>query len=145
MEARNPQYTNTGMIDLEINHPVHGWIPFTASPDDVDPLGPEIYSRAVAGEYGPIAAYVPPPPPPVVAPSRCTRGQGRLALLDAGHLIAVEAMIAGIADLTERMRAQIEYERETWERSNPFLQQMWANLGGTPEELDDLFTYAVTR
>lgn len=86
--------------------------------------------------------------PPVIVPtvpSRCTRGQGRLALLDAGHLIAVEAMIAGIADPTERMRAQIEYERETWERSNPFLQQMWANLGGTPAELDALFIDAVAR
>ena len=42
------------------------------------------------------------------------------------------------------MAAQIEYEADTWERSNAFLQQMWAGLGGTPEQLDDLFRMAVT-
>ena len=62
MDTRNVQYNVHGTIDCEINHPVHGWIPFTASPDDVEPLGLEIYSRAVAGEYGPIAAYQAPVP-----------------------------------------------------------------------------------
>lgn len=90
-------------------------------------------------EYDP-PAYI----APVVVPDSCTRGQGRLALLDAGKLLTVEAMISGIPDDVDRMRAQIEYERETWERANPFLQQMWANLGGTSEELDALFTTAVT-
>ena len=60
MSIRNLQYTATGSIDCEVNHPVHGWILFTASPDDVEPLGPEIYSRAVDGEFGLIAAYVQP-------------------------------------------------------------------------------------
>lgn len=42
------------------------------------------------------------------------------------------------------MAAQIEYEADTWERANPLLQQMWAQLGGTPEQLDNLFRLAVT-
>lgn len=80
-----------------------------------------------------------PPPPPT-----CTRRQGRLALLQAGHLVAVEAAISSIADPAQRMAAQIEYEADTWERDNAFLQSMWAQLGGAPEQLDDLFRLAVT-
>jgi hypothetical protein len=61
MEARNPQYNAFGTIDLEVNHPSYGWIPFTASPDDIN--GAAIYEAAIAGDFGPIAEYVPPAPP----------------------------------------------------------------------------------
>lgn len=44
-----------------------------------------------------------------------------------------------------RIRVGIEYEADTWGRSNAFLQAMWADLGGTPEELDDLFVLAATK
>lgn len=81
---------------------------------------------------------------PDVVPASCTRREGRLALLAHGHLAAVEAAIAAIPDPVERMAAQIEYEADTWERGNAFLQAMWAGLGGTPEQLDDLFRMAVT-
>ncbi len=85
--------------------------------------------------------YVPPPPE---VPATCARRQGRLALLQAGYLAAVEQSIATIADPVQRMAAQIEYEADTWERGNAFLQAMWAQLGGTPEQLDDLFRLAVS-
>lgn len=79
-----------------------------------------------------------------MVPQSCTRRQGRLALLQAGQLDAVETAIAAITDPVQRMSAQIEYEADTWERANAFLQAMWAQLGGTPDELDDLFMSAVT-
>lgn len=78
------------------------------------------------------------------APHRCTRRQGRLALLALGVLDAAESEIAAITDETERRAAQIEYEADTWERSNAFVQQLWASLGGTAEGLDDAFRLAVT-
>ena len=81
---------------------------------------------------------------PTPIPATCTRRQGRLALLQAGYLTAVEQSIASFADSAQRMAAQIEYEADTWERDNAFLQGMWAQLGGTPEQLDDLFALAVT-
>lgn len=83
------------------------------------------------------------PSAPVNAMS-CTRRQGRLALLSLGLLDVAEAAIAGIEDPAERRAGQIEYEAETWERSNLFVQQLWAGLGGTPEGLDDAFRLAVT-
>lgn len=143
MEARNPQYNSNGSIDLEIDHPSYGWIPFTAAPDDVESLGPTLYAQAIAGKFGEISPYVA-PEPVVVVPASCTRRQGRLALLNAGKLDAVETAIDAIADPTGKRQAQIEYDADTWERGNVFLQSMWATLGGTSEELDALFTLAVT-
>jgi hypothetical protein len=34
MNYRNPQLLANGGIDCEIEHPVHGWIPFTCNVDD---------------------------------------------------------------------------------------------------------------
>lgn len=34
MEWRNAKYDAAGTITCEINHPLFGWIPFTANPDD---------------------------------------------------------------------------------------------------------------
>jgi len=61
MNYKNPIYTENGAIDCEIEHPDYGWIPFTASPDDCEEHGRELFARISAA--GNIAAYVPPPPP----------------------------------------------------------------------------------
>lgn len=103
-----------------------------------DTAGPGWSYDPVSGEFSP------PPPQPEPVPQSCTRRQGRLALLGAGKLDAVESAIAAITDPTERMAAQIEYEADTWERDNAFLQAMWAQLGGTEQQLDGLFREAVT-
>lgn len=42
---RNAVHTESGAIDLEINHPRFGWIPFTASPDDQEDYGREIFNQ----------------------------------------------------------------------------------------------------
>lgn len=34
MEYRNAIYISNTVIDCEINHPIHGWIPFTCDPSD---------------------------------------------------------------------------------------------------------------
>lgn len=87
----------------------------------------------------------PEPEPDPVIPQVVTRRQGRLALLEVGKLDDVEAAIAAIEDPAERRAAEIEYEADTWERSNAFLQAMWAQLGGTEAELDDLFVLAASK
>ncbi len=103
------------------------------APDNVE-VG---WQRFADGTFTPYTA-------PAAVPSSCTRRQGRLALLNAGKLDAVETAIEAISDPTAKRQARIEYEADTWERSNIFLQGMWATLGGTSEELDALFTLAVT-
>lgn len=77
-------------------------------------------------------------------PKSCSRRQGRLALLAFGLDDDAEAAIAAITDPVQKREAQIEYEADTWERANPFLQRLWAQLGGTPQSLDEAFALAVT-
>lgn len=77
-------------------------------------------------------------------PHSCSRRQGRLALLMLGQLDSAEAAIAAMPDDADKRAAQIEYEADTWERSNTFLSALWAQLGGTPESLDAAFALAVT-
>lgn len=61
MTATNVKYTNNPlMLDMQIEHPVYGLIPFTAYKDDVEELSRELYQRAINGEFGDIEPYVEP-------------------------------------------------------------------------------------
>lgn len=60
MQVRNFVFTSGGAIDCEIDHPVYGWIPFTASPDDTEELGRTLYAEAISGQHGDISPYVAP-------------------------------------------------------------------------------------
>ena len=53
---RNAKHISEGRIDCEIEHPMHGWIPYTLNPADIknDDL---LASMALADD---VAAYVPP-------------------------------------------------------------------------------------
>lgn len=57
------------VIDCEVDFDdlVEEYIPFTASPTDFHGHGKEIYTRALAGDFGAIAAYESPPPPTLEA------------------------------------------------------------------------------
>ncbi len=48
MRFRNPERLPNGDIDCEVEHPVHGWVPFTASANDVEPYGVLIHGEAGA-------------------------------------------------------------------------------------------------
>lgn len=54
------KHNRFGGIDVFIVHPTYGEIPFTASPEDVEELGRELYQRALDGEFGGIEPYTPP-------------------------------------------------------------------------------------
>ena len=54
----NPVFKASGTIDMEINHPVYGPIPFTASSDDTEEHGRLLFADAQASA----APYVPPLP-----------------------------------------------------------------------------------
>jgi hypothetical protein len=56
---RTPRW-NAGnqSIDCEIEHPVFGWIPFTASPKDIEAHGRAIFAHIVATMD--VAEYAPP-------------------------------------------------------------------------------------
>ncbi|GEM_PF-1418893 len=58
-ECKTPRFSSVdgNSVDLEFNHPELGWIPFTATSDDCEGHGREIYAAAVAGEYGEVVPY----------------------------------------------------------------------------------------
>lgn len=64
LTASNPRYSNAAntTIDLDVVTVEFGEIPFTASNGDIEAHGRDLYDRAIAGEFGAIAAYVTPIP-----------------------------------------------------------------------------------
>jgi hypothetical protein len=60
MEVRNARYIDDTRIDCEINHPVHGWIPYTLDPNDTDMTVDNVALRKAMGDK--IAPYIPPSP-----------------------------------------------------------------------------------
>jgi hypothetical protein len=55
---RAARYDASGTITADILHPVFGWIPFTASPEDVEPHGRALF--AFIRDTGPVDPYTPP-------------------------------------------------------------------------------------
>ena len=84
MNIKNPIWANSEstVIDCEIEHEQFGWIPFTANPADIEPLGKEIFDACIAGKAGPIAAFVPPPPYIASAAANKSEAERRLVATD---------------------------------------------------------------
>jgi hypothetical protein len=64
--AKDPKWVDAEhtMIDLTVKWDrFNEELPFTASPNDCEAHGRTIFAAAVAGEYGPVAEYVPLPEP----------------------------------------------------------------------------------
>lgn len=58
--ASSPQWANAErtLIDLSVKFvEFDAPMPFAASPNDTEPYGPDLFQRAVNGEYGPIGDY----------------------------------------------------------------------------------------
>lgn len=133
MNIRNAKHVSGGLIDCEYEHPVHGWIPYTANQNDSEALGREIYALAAAGTV----ADADPEPAPAV-PQSVTMRQARLALLAAGLLDSVQTAIAAAG-----AAAGIEWEyAQTVDRDYGLVPAMAAALELTDEQLDALFIAA---
>ena len=141
MNVRNPQYNFDGSIDCEIEHPKFGWIPFTASLDDPEAHGKDIYQRCVDGDFGEIAPYETPPEPTIEEKRdrmKCTRFAGRMVMSRHGLLDAVEQKANDNAEF------RIWYEdRGTWRRTSETLTDAYVEITGSEDGLDDLFVEAM--
>jgi hypothetical protein len=144
MQWRNPVYAADGRINVEVNHPTFGWVPFTASPNDVEAHGREIFAAA---SEGPVAPYVPPPAPTPAellaaerATMRCRRPQARIAL---GPAMWSQVLAIAADPLTPwALRVWIEDFTEL-ERMSQTTLDLAAALGLTDEQVDDLFRAAM--
>ena len=145
MQARNPKHNADNSIDMEIEHPVYGWIPFTASPDDVEELGRVLHAAAIAGEFGPVAPYIPPPEPTYAERLAAARASATLTrrefFLGLDTLGIYDTVMA--AELPRAARIELD-TATSFERTWPTLVQMAHSLGFTDEQLDALFNIEVT-
>ena len=96
MEYRNPTYTVTGEIDCEINHPHFGWIPFTASPDDIEAHGKALFSEILSA--GGIAPYIAPSiPNEVLADAARAERNQLLVASDWTDTLSAKARLGDVA------------------------------------------------
>lgn len=95
----------------------------------------------VAQLVGGVGVWVEPPAP---VPPSCTNRQAKLALIELGFYTHATDLLAAITDPVEKLKAEVEWDAPTFERASPFLNNVWAQLGGTQEQLDDAFRLAVT-
>ena len=61
-EVRNPKFVDAdgNVIDVEINHPMFGWIPYSIDPADTDLTINNAELMVLINDLGPIAPYVGP-------------------------------------------------------------------------------------
>jgi len=126
--------------------------PFFAVPTDVEAHGRELYAKAMAGDFGPVAAYLP-RPAPVVVPANITRRQCALQLLAEKLVTEAEAvamaatatppayvntLFAGLSSMN-RTRALIDFAANTYDRGNPLIVGMVTATGKTPADVDAFF------
>lgn len=140
---RNAKWLNVEhtAIDLEVEHPQFGWIPYTAIDGVASTQG--VFDAVVGGAAGVVAEYTP-APVVVSVPQAVTMRQARLAMLSTGILGAVETAFANLPD-QDGAAARIEWEysadvRRDW----PLVIQITSALGMTDAQIDDLFTLAST-
>ena len=88
ISARNPIRTAGGGIDILVVFDAIGEIPFHATQDDTEPHGRELYTRAMQGEFGPVAPYQPPMIPihDLAAAKLEAINSGKNSALDAGFV-----------------------------------------------------------
>jgi hypothetical protein len=113
-------------------------VPFTATPDDPEPMGRELFAAAVAGEFGPVGEYVPPPPAPAPVPASITQRQLLIALAAAGSISAEEAIAAGQTGAARIIWATMT---EVY-REDPLIVAIAAAAVATSEQVDELLTAA---
>jgi len=132
MQIRNPIYTSFGGIDCEIDHPIYGWIPYTAE------IGGDVFNTAKATAKPYIA---PPAIDPLIserAAMTVSRFQAMAALLNAGLLSQVNVALADAGPL-----AQLAWAEATeFRRNSPTIAGLSAGLGLTDTQVDDLFRAA---
>lgn len=152
--VKTPQWANAEhtMINVVLDADAYVDIPFSASPDDVEAHGREIFSDAVAGKFGTIAEYVAPPAPARSVPQIVTRYQGRAALLQMSLLDDVDAHYAALPTDTadESVNLKNRMAKERWvgmlnfERDSDELTAIAALYGMSETQIDDLFCFAAT-
>ena len=144
-EWRNPVFNHAGTIDCEINHAVYGWIPFTASPNDVLEEGQLTHADIIASG-APITVYTPPTAEEArKSMTPLSQRQMRLGLLAKGITKEdIQSAIVAIVPVDEERRADVEFTyADYFLRTNPSVIQVLKLLNMTDAQIDTFWGQAL--
>lgn len=144
-EAAGPAWANEDQTAINLmvkfSH-LPAAVPFTALPGDAEAHGRELFARAASGEFGEVAAYVA-PAVVVEVPAKVTRFQAMAALLQAGLLDDVDAIMADAS--TPPLYKLAWREAAEFERASPTIAALADCLHLTDEQVDALFIDAARQ
>lgn len=134
--------TRTGAaIDCEIDHPIYGWLPFTARDATGDHEVQAVWD-ALTSSGTPIPNAVDDPVRMLAterARMKCSRFQARAALHIAGLLSSADTAVAAAPVLTQIAWA----DAQEFQRASPTIAALAPALGLTEFDIDDLFRAAM--
>lgn len=95
ISARDLQYTANGCINMiaQFSH-IAEEVPFTASPNDVEAHGRAIHAKALNGDYGEVAPYIPPTAKEVSDSKRSLRMKTAVRKVQHYEMLDDSAMVA---------------------------------------------------
>lgn len=131
-------------LNCTVNFEKFGPTLYTAAAEDITLHCPEIFKRAVAGEFGPIADYI---PPTIEQVRSRMRPMSPRTFWKAARYIGIAkadiiAQINAITDKDDREEMLIDLEEATqFDRNDPTLIRLIATENITPEQLDDLWLH----
>lgn len=152
MEYRNARWAVEGCIDCEINHPVYGWIPFTANVNDrgaafdVVALHAQMAADPNTLPFDP--ALYPQPVPHSITRRQCARQLLVMGMITGPEAVAMTktgeppaAIAAYLATLPEEQRflAEIDFAADSYLRNNPLLAALAAANGMSEADIDQFF------
>lgn len=141
--VKNPQWANSEQTVINVIvkfGEIEQEIPFTASKDDIELHGIELFYRALQGDFGIISEYVLSPP---LVPQSIQNRQAKLALLSVGLFKRAEEIINSMEG-DASIAARIEWNATTFSRNSAFLKKIAQTLELSEKQLDDLFILAAT-
>lgn len=150
MDIRNAKAIADGVIDVEVNHPDFGWVPFTAVEGSDDPVVSEVWAQIQNGEAGEVAPADPvvtPVPQTItalqfiiwlVASGWITQDEGN-AWLDGTLPQAMNDLLNAIPE-EQRFAARARALKSTMiARNDPLITALAAMHNRSPEEVDQFF------
>ena len=130
-------------IDMEIEHPVYGWLPFTADPDDVEEHGRELFVAATAIALPFVAPVYTVEELRAQMPSLTARQFWMAAAnIDIDKDVIIETVKANMEDSIDRKIVLAELETSTFVRSSETIADIMAMLNIPAEQVDSLWTWA---
>lgn len=158
--ASNPRWANAAHtsinIDVNFEHLPEEIVAFSASANDTELHGRQIYENAVYGDYGTIQEYIPADPQSIsfitatqffimAGATGLITQQEAIAAASSGAIpAAIEAIFSGLPTEAQ-FAARVRWARMTiLERHEPLIQLAAGALGLSEAQVDDFFIEAAT-